>query len=215
MFVVMAPLTPINQRVQGSLNTLQMLQNMFELDRIGNKAALNLILLHPKEYAALVWHHYVLILSDHPYPLVQHSYTLYEQYTKIIAPKDFQSFYPPLGYPTTIDAHVRVRSVFITLLQSRRLYIARTALQFFLIWWYHILLVACPVLYILQRKKVYVILFMLILTALSQYFLTALVEAGWERYSLPGEVGLHVSALLSFILIGKWLFARIKTLIRS
>jgi hypothetical protein len=44
-----------------------------------------------------------------------------------------------------------------------------------------------------------VITIMLIVTALSNYLLTAMTEAAVDRYALPGETGLHIALLLALL----------------
>ncbi len=188
-------------------------QSYFELDAVGIPLALRIIIAHPREYFLMTMGIYQQLLTSHPYPFPSDTLAWYRATMKLQSsmPGELTLFFPPNG---TIDASrsspqvLRFLDHFYHSAFMHRLIDIKV--QWFPLLVYAVILLS--ILFFLMPKKLMsifpkkshelcIIILMLTLTALSQYLLTAAVEEPVDRYSLPGNMGLHLSLILGGCLI--------------
>jgi hypothetical protein len=210
IFTLLADFLPVDPQVATLTPTEKYVRDAFRVDTFGTQIALRIIARHPLQYAALVFYHYRILLQPQTFPLRGDTGDWYTQQIQDQPIANRLLYCPPAG---TINVS-RISPTMTTVVQSivggNFLELLRIEAGFAMKYILHGLLFCC-LFFVWKRPTVLqtclpfslfyasVITIMLIVTALSNYLLTAMTEAAVDRYALPGETGLHIALLLALL----------------
>lgn len=191
---------------------LRIVRDAFQLDSYATAIAVRIIAQHPLEYAAYVWSEYCSLLYPTLTFMQSDTIAWYAEGINLCQSDAKTAFFPPAGAIQTERISPAMGSIVRTIAFASPFRFLRSFMAEGIFYTVHAVLLLC--LFFLWKhpqrivrslpfsaRNMSVVLVMLIVTALSSYLFTAMLEEAYERYSLPGETELHLYALLCSIIV--------------